>query len=1008
MKANLAQQTRIFVFLRQLAYLHICNVEEELRPQLILSPMVKHLYIFLFALLSCVQSYGQGWERIYGGGGQDVARAISKTRDGGYILTGYYNGNIRLYLLKVDADGKLQWSKTFAGPQGNSRLEGYGVVATPDNGYAIVGYVDPDGIGTTFNRDIYLLKTDEFGNKEWDKTFGGNLADEARAITLLSDGCFVITGFQSFDNGDSENVFILKTDSQGNTLWFNNYGATGARKKGLAITQAQNGDLLVAGELKASNFNSKDAYVLRVGLSGNLIKEQTYEMEDMGVTGDDEARSIVSTDDGSFAVAGFSTIGPGGQGFVFKVDATLSSNPVWANLYPTSDFYGITRDKATGNLYASGIKTIGPLADLNIVKMDPVGQILWEAFVGRGGVDAGYAVLPTKDGAISAGFTEPTVGSLGDSYAYLVRTDSEGKVFTSYIEANVFWDFNNNCQRDIDEPGLSNWIVKIEGPYDLQYTVANSEGDLHAEVDTGTYNLIVFPPNTYWKSCDSIIQVQVPDFYDSVSVSVPVRTVFDCARNEVDIATPILRRCTNNVYNVRYCNSGTVPSLNTKIQVVLDPMLQYVSSSIPLSGLSGDTLSFNIGTLPNGDCRDFTITAFLDCDNTVAGQTHCVSAFISPNEFCDINTGWDGDIVAAKAVCENDTVKMVLTNIGTGNMPGPLGFVIAEDVVMLSPPGDPNFRFQLGAGQDTLVYTHPANGSTFRIIAQQSPGYPGNPYTTAAVEGCISDTSSLEPSKGFYTMFPEDDADAFKETDCQESQEANYNPTNLKRGHPKGYLTAQHYIDPQTDLNYLIRFRNDGADTVHQVIIRDTLSSALDPATVYPGTASHPYEFEVYGDGIVQFTLENANLVPGGGASEGFVSFRVAQKPNLPCGTIIFNSAAIYLDFNAPSKSNSTFHTICDLDSVLIITKTQDVYIPGAQVKTYPNPATDYVTFDITGVAAKQFTLQLYDIQGRLISNQFYNHPTFQLYRQQIPAGTTIYRLAADGKPLAAGKIIVR
>ncbi len=972
--------------------------------------MQKHLYILLFALLSFAQANGQGWERIYGGSGQDVAKALAATPDGGYVMTGYYNGNTRLYLLKVDADGKLQWSKTFTGNMGASRMEGFGVVSTPDNGFAIAGYVDQDGPGA-LKRDIYLLKTDAFGNKLWDKTYGSSLDDEARALIALPDGCFALTGFQNFA-GSKENVFVLKTDPQGNTLWFNNFGATGNRKKGLAIALALNGDFVVAGEHQPTITSSKDAYLLRVGSSGNLIKEQTYEAVGAGgATGEDEARALVATNDGNFVFAGFSNIGPGGVGTIIKVDGTLGAAPIWQQLYANNDFYGLTKEPGTGNLFGAGKRTSGTavvLEDLNIMKMTPAGQMIWEAIVGRGGLDIGYAVLPTRGGGIAAGFSEQSISPTGESYAYLVRTDAEGKVFTSYIQANIFRDFNNNCQPDVDETSLRNWIVKFENPYDTRYTVSNSNGDVYVEVDTGIYKVVLFPPNNYWKACDSVINVSIPNFYDTVSLDIPVRTVFDCARNEIDIITPILRRCSDNLYRVRYCNSGSVPSLNTQIRVVLDPMMSYQSSSISVDNILGDTLVFNIGTVDNGACKDFTVTAFLDCAGTTASQTHCVNAYISPNNFCDITSGWDGAIIATKAFCENDTVKMMVKNIGLGNMNGPLGYVIAEDVIMLTQPNDPNNVFNLMAGQDLIVWTHPANGSTFRIIAQQSPGYPGTSYPTSAVEGCLSDTSTIEPSLGFYTMFPEDDLNPFVETDCQESYETDYNPVRLKRGHPKGYDAAHHYVSPETDLDYLIQFRNTGADTVRQVIIRDTLSAALDPATVYPGASSHPYLFEMYGNGIVQFTLENANLPPGGGASEGFVKLRVAQKPNVPCGTIIFNSAAIYFDFQAPTMSNTTFHKVCEFDSFIVITKTREIYIPNAQVKTYPNPATDYVNFEITGVDAKHFTLQLYDIQGRLIANLFYDNPMFQLYRHQLPAGSFIYRLAADGKPLAAGKLIVR
>ena len=119
---------------------------------------------------------------------------------------------------------------------------------------------------------------------------------EARAIAVLPDGCLVLTGFQNFNN-NLENVFILKTDAQGNTLWMNNFGTNASRKKGLALAIAQNGDFVVAGEIK-DNLPTKDIYVLRVGTSGNLIKEQTYELsDDMGNTGEDEARSIFASSD---------------------------------------------------------------------------------------------------------------------------------------------------------------------------------------------------------------------------------------------------------------------------------------------------------------------------------------------------------------------------------------------------------------------------------------------------------------------------------------------------------------------------------------------------------------------------------------------------------------------------------------------------------------------------------------------------------------------------------------
>jgi hypothetical protein len=1003
------QQTGFFVLRSQFSLPHFCIVEEVIQPLLAHLPMQKHLYLLLLAILSFVHANGQGWERIYGGSGQDVAKALAATPDGGYILTGYYNGNARLNLIKVNADGRLQWSKTFTGALGGSRMEGFGVVITPDNGFAIAGYVDQDGSGP-LRRDIYLLKTDAFGNKLWDKTYGGALDDEARALSVQPDGGFVLTGYQSVA-GSQENVFVLKTDSEGNTLWFNNFGASAYRKKGLSIALASNGDLVVAGEYKPTIPISKDIYVLRVGQTGTLLQERYYAMTDsLGNTGDDEARAIVRTEDGNFVLAGFSNLGQGGVGTLVKIDADLSTTPLWEKQMPNHDYYGLAVEQSTGHLFATGIRTLGegPLVDLNILKLTPTGEVIWEAIVGRGGLDGGYAVLPTRGGGIAAGFSEQFIGATGESYAYLVRTDAEGKVLTSYIQANIFRDFNSNCQLDNAEPGIKNWIVKFVSQYDTLYTVANEDGNLSVEVDTGQYRMILTPPGSYWKACDSIVEVAVPNFYDTVYVSVPVRSIFDCPRNEIDIVTPILRRCENNQYTVRYCNNGTAPSSNTLVRVVMDPMMSYVSSSISLTNQIGDTLLFGIGTLNAGDCRNFTLTTFLACSGTLAGQTHCVSAYITPHDFCNTNPSWDSAIVAAKAYCEHDSIKMWLSNIGQGGMTDPLGYVIAEDLIMLTQPGDPNFRFKLAANSDSLVWSHPANGSTFRILAEQSPGYPGVSFPTAAVEGCKSDTSTNDISLGYFTMFPEDDADIFIETDCQESLEANFNPTHLKRGHPKGYDEAHHYVSPKTDLDYLIQFSNTGVDTVRQVVVRDTLSSALDPATVTPGTASHPFQFEVYGNGIVQFTFNTVNLPPDGGASKGFIEFRVAQKTDLPCETVILNSAAIYLDFQAPAITNTTFHTVCEFDSFIVVTKTREILLAGASVNAFPNPATDGVNFEVKGVDARQFSLELYDVQGRLITHLFFNQSNFQLFRHQLPAGEIVYLIAADGKPVASGKLIVR
>jgi len=951
--------------------------------------MQKYLLTLSF-LLSAWFATGQGWQRVYGGGGADGLNAIAQTPDGGYVLAGYY-GLTRGLLIKVDAEGNEQWNKKYTG---TGAIQAKAIVATRDSGLVVAGYIDN---GT---RNIYLFKTNAYGDTIWAKSFGNvNLDEEAYSLIELPDGSLVMTGYRKNLNND---VLVLKTNAVGQQLWLKTYGQSQLQEIGRGIALAANGDLLIAGEI-AETVLDRDVYVLRIDqATGDTIWTQRYPY----ITAiSNAAYGIASVNSDEFVLSGFTKIG----GFLMKIAGDGNPAPIWQKIIPQAeDLNGGVAIAANGDIYSTGNIEISPaVSNLYVVRATADGDVIWEANAGRGVFQSGYGIVAAKDGgAAVAGELYQSLGG-SETKGYMVKTDGNGLIYTSYLQANIFRDDNSNCLPDNGEPGLRNWIAIIANQFDTVYAVANGNGDFQILVDTGLYTVKLFQPNTYWQPCTPFTTVAIPDPYSTVSVQIPVRSQLNCPHNEVDIATPILRRCTDNIYTVRYCNSGTSPSDNTTIQVILDPALSVTASSIPYTQQQ-DTLIFDVGTIDNGECQTFTFTAFLDCDNTVTKQTHCVTAHIYPDAFCDPGALWDGAIIEAKARCDGDMVNMYLVNRGAAMDIGNFTqFVIAEDVLMLTAPDDPNYRVTLtNVGLDSLVWSHEATGKTYRIFATQTPGYPGISIPTAAIEGCISDTSSNNISYEFYTMFPEDDADAFVSVHCQESEESTYQPTYLKRGHPKGYDVA-HYVSPKTDLDFLIQFKNVGADTVQLVTIRDTLAAELDPATVYPGASSHPYEFQVYGNGIVEFTLPNINLLPGSSASEGYVKFRVSQKPNLPCETVILNSAAIYFDFNAPAISNQTFHTVCE-DSVFLILGARNIQWTGADLRIYPNPFNESAQFEVRGVNATTYGLTLYDIQGRLLFNSFYSQPNFRLLRHQLPAGLIFYRLTADGKPVATGKLIAK
>lgn len=390
----------------------------------------------------------------------------------------------------------------------------------------------------------------------------------------------------------------------------------------------------------------------------------------------------------------------------------------------------------------------------------------------------------------------------------------------------------------------------------------------------------------------------------------------------------------------------------------------------------------------------------LDCDSTVLGQAHCSEAHIFPDVFCFApDPGWDGASVQVEANCTADSVIFKIRNLGLGDMAEPQGFIVIEDQI-LQLQGE----FQLNLGADSLV-AFAANGATFRMQADQSPGHPGNSQPSVAVEGC-----GVSPfSTGFVVDYPLNDADLFVDTDCRENI-GSFDP-NDKQAFPVGF-GEQHFIEPGTDIEYLIRFQNTGTDTAFTVTVRDTLSEFLDPTSIELGAASHPYRYELYGGGILKFTFEKI-LLPDSNVNEalshGFVKFRAKQREKNTLGITIENRAGIYFDFNAPVLTNTVLHTLAD--NFIFIDSVSSVQ-PGTalqpSVRVYPNPFDETALFELKNVQAKHLTFSLFDVNGRLVRQSGFDQNKFQFERDGLPSGVYFFQIQSPGTMAARGKLILR
>ncbi len=559
---------------------------------------------------------------------------------------------------------------------------------------------------------------------------------------------------------------------------------------------------------------------------------------------------------------------------------------------------------------------------------------------------------------------------------------------------------DGNCTYDTGEPALANWMVRATATNgDEYFDFTDSLGNYAMQAPPDDYTVEAIPPAAYWADCGSPINLTLEDATDVDTADFHWLKTISCPLMEVDISTPLLRRCLNSIYYVNYCNNSSETATDAHVIITLDPisLLQFIDSPFPhTEPING--FSFPVGDVEPGECGSFYFTAHVSCD-AVLGQTLCAEAHIFPDSLCTpIDPNWSGAFLEITSTCTADSVIFTITNTGTGDMDEPQGFIVVEDGVMLL-----QSDFELGAGESITV-SFAANGSTYNLLAEQVPGEPGFSVLSQFVEGCGTNGAGSF-STGFASQFPEDDNGPFVSIDCHDVI-GSYDP-NDKQGYPLGY-GAEHLIEPGQMLDYHIRFQNTGTDTAFLVVIQDVIDPSLDIATLRPGASSHPYQLDIHQDTLV-FIFENI-LLPDSNVNEqgshGFVKFSIGQKAGLPLGTVIENEAAIFFDFNDPVITNSTVHK---LGEHFITSAVQPPVLPKKiNCTVYPNPFADEAVVLLQGVENQEIELRLFDLTGRFLRSEKIKNGVGKIKKNGLAPGLYFYEITANGIAVGQGKVVLQ
>ena len=252
------------------------------------------------------------WSTTFGGPSWDVGTAICESGDGNFYVCGYSHsfgkGEEDIYLVKIDKNGNRLWSKTFGG----ERLDMANSISRTKDGGLLIGATSGS---FSDNTDFYLIRTDDQGKEIWSKTFSaegsrGHAFDWCNAMAGTRDGGAILTGYS--DNQDVMDVYVIKTDTEGDEVWSKSLGNKPFYDFGSAVLEMADGNFIVAGTTKSIVDNEQiynnDVYLVKLDSDGNVLWEKSY-----GGSGSDWASSAALAGDGDLVVVGHTN--SAGNGF---------------------------------------------------------------------------------------------------------------------------------------------------------------------------------------------------------------------------------------------------------------------------------------------------------------------------------------------------------------------------------------------------------------------------------------------------------------------------------------------------------------------------------------------------------------------------------------------------------------------------------------------------------------------------------------------------------------------
>lgn len=437
------------------------------------------------------------FERILGTSESESAASVKETHDG-YIMTGFYKPDDEdySYLLvkKTDLYGKTVWFKTFGtdrDPDGGSD-----VIVANDGNYVVLGNTESYGAGRI---DFYLLKLDPNGNLIWSKTYGGQYDESASEVLQTSDGGFIMCGNTKLSASGSRDAYIVRVDAQGNQLWAKNYGGAGGETAS-GIIETSDGGYIFSGSTTSNGTDDFQLWIVKIDANGNEVWSKTH-----GGAEWEEAASISPTSDGGYILSGYTLSKGAGAKDAYLIKVNATGDVIWDKAFGDihADEFRDAKETPDGGFIAVGYSITffsqqNQYRDLFIVKTNSSGDLVWSKLIGSDKNEGASSVRITTDGGfVISGFT--------DSYSksnniYLLKFNAAGEITSiyEYDEEKLLQSFILNQNYPNPFNGQTTITFVINKPNDISLILYDLLGREIKILKQGWYN-----PGEYSATIDS-------------------------------------------------------------------------------------------------------------------------------------------------------------------------------------------------------------------------------------------------------------------------------------------------------------------------------------------------------------------------------------------------------------------------------------------------------------------------------------------------------------------------